>query len=410
MEKLINKTNVKVLGSIIKMNRMRQNMSQKALSEGICVNSYLSRIENAEIIPSEEVIYDLFKALAIKYQDDEAFVTKGMSDFKAFLDELMFNEFDQSHQRFVAIEAREEEFIHSPLIIDYYIIKLAYYCTQEREVFNQTKALLTSVKDLMSRDQLFKFYLYSGIDVLKVAQDVESALKLFKIAQDHGENGHMYKWMGFGHLALKRPIEAYKNFQRSLKCFLEDGNLTSVIGAYEMIGLNHFVMNEYANGIEAYETALRYARTIDNDYNRINISNQIAWGYMRLGDFNQARTYLVDDRYNSDLTVNASVTRFLIAYHLKDQGALHTLRKDFEYRNKSFHRMIYSVLLIDQCFDAKGQWCVEETEVKRLYEFAAVTHFELKKAFGEILIDYYKAHRKYKEALEVLNGTHWITP
>lgn len=409
MEKLINKTNVKVLGSIIKMNRMRQNMSQKALSEGICVNSYLSRIENAEIIPSEEVIHDLFKALAIHYQDDEAFIARGTGDFKAFLDELMFNEFDQSHQRFVSLEAREEEFIHSPLIIDYYIIKLAYYCTQEREVFNQTKALLTSVKELMSRDQLFKFYLYSGIDVLKVAQDVEAALRLFRMAQEHGENGHMYKWMGYGHLALKRPIEAFKCYQKSLSCFLEDGNLISVIGAYEMIGLNHFVMNEYTSGIEAYETALRYAKTIDNDYNRINISNQIAWGYMRLGDFERAQSYLIDDRYNSDLTVNASVTRFLIAYHKRDQEALCALKKDFIHRNKSFHRMIYSVLCLEQCFDQKGQWLVEETDVRRLFEFAAVTHFELKKAFGEILIDYYKAHRKYKEALEVLHGTHWIT-
>lgn len=409
MEKLINKTNVKVLGSIIKMNRMRQNMSQKALSEGICVNSYLSRIENAEIIPSEEVIYDLFKALAINYQDDAHFVRQGTADFNAFLDELMFNEFDQSHQRFVALEAREEEFIHSPLIIDYYIIKLAYYCTQEREIFSQTKALLTSVKDLMSRDQLFKFFLYSGIDVLKVAQDIPSALDFFKRAQDHGENGHMYKWMGYGLLALKRPVEAYKHFQKSLALFLEDGNLTSVIGAYEMIGLNHYVMNEYAAGIDAYETALRYAKTIDNDYNRINVSNQIAWGYMRLGQFEKVGDYLVEDRYNSDLTVNASVTKFIMAYQNRNEEALKTLKQDFVYRNKSFHRMIYSVLCVEPQFDAKGVWLVEELDVKRLYEFASVTHFELKKAFGEILIDYYKAHRKYKEALEVLNGSYWIT-
>jgi len=409
LEKLINKTNVKVLGSIIKMNRMRQNMSQKALSEGICVNSYLSRIENAEIIPSEEVIHDLFKALAIHYQDDNAFIQQSTQDFKAFLDELMFNEFDQSHQRFIALEAREEEFIHSPLIIDYYIIKLAYYCTQEREVFSQTKGLLTSVKELMNRDQLFRFYLYSGIDILKISQDIDTALKLFKKANLHGENGHLFKWMGYAYLALRRPIEAFKYFQKSLTCFLNDGNLTSVIGAYEMIGLNHYVMNEYEPGIEAYETALRYAKSIENDYNRINVSNQIAWGYMRLGDYSQATQYLVDDRYNSDLTVNASVTRFLIAFYQKDQNALHALRKAFAHRNKSFHRMIYSVLCIDQCFDAKGQWCVEEVDVKRLYEFAAVTHFELKKTFGEILIDYYKSHRKYKEALEVHNGTYFFT-
>jgi transcriptional regulator with XRE-family HTH domain len=402
LEKLINKTNVKVLGSIIKMNRMRQNMSQKALSEGICVNSYLSRIENAEIIPSEEVIHDLFNALAIHYQDSPEFIEQGLHDFKAFLDELMFNEFDQSHQRFVMIEAREEEYVHSPLIIDYFIIKLAYYCTQERAVFNETKSLLTSVKDLMTREQLFKFYLYMGIDTLKVAQDEKMALDQFFKASIHGENGHMYKWLGYALLALKRPIEAYKNFQKALKFYLNEGNLTSIIGAYEMIGLTHYVLNEYVAGIEAYETGLKYAKIINNDYNRINITNQVAWGYMRLGEYEKAMDLVIDDRYNSDLTVNASVTRFLIAFYTKDEQKLHQLQTDFVYRNKSFHRMIYSVLCRESYFDEKGNWCAEESEVRSLYEFASVTHFELKKAFSEILIDYLKLQRKYKEALEVM--------
>lgn len=41
------KDNKKIIGSIIKFNRLNQNISQKSLSKGICVASYLSRIEVA---------------------------------------------------------------------------------------------------------------------------------------------------------------------------------------------------------------------------------------------------------------------------------------------------------------------------------------------------------------------------
>ena len=41
--------NKKIIGSIIKFNRINNNISQKQLSQGICVPSYLSRIENGEL-------------------------------------------------------------------------------------------------------------------------------------------------------------------------------------------------------------------------------------------------------------------------------------------------------------------------------------------------------------------------
>nr|WP_243201593.1 MULTISPECIES: helix-turn-helix transcriptional regulator [unclassified Fusibacter] len=401
---MINKTNGKVLGSIIKMNRLRQNMSQKALSEGICVNSYLSRIENAEILPSEEVIGDLFSALAIDYRDDEVFINKAYEDFNAFLDGLMFNEFDQSNKMFLEIETNEEAYVNSPVIIDYYIIKLAYYCTQSREVFNETKSLLKSVKELMTPSQKFKYYLYTGIDTLKVAADIEKAKVQFEKAAQFGSNGHLYNWLGYAQLASKRPIQAMDHLKKALECYVSDGNITSIIGAYEMIGLIYYTVSDYQSGIESYKKALRYAKSTNRDYHVINISNQIAWGLMRTSRYDQALETLVDDRYNSDITVNASVTKFLIGYYLKSPVMLDALKQEFNYRNKSMHRMIYSVLLYDEYFDDKGTWLIGEDELKSLYEFAAATHFELEKAFREIAIDYYKSHRKYKEALMLTEG------
>lgn len=43
------------IGQLIKLERQRQNMKQEYLASGICVPSYLSRIENGLVIPSEDI-------------------------------------------------------------------------------------------------------------------------------------------------------------------------------------------------------------------------------------------------------------------------------------------------------------------------------------------------------------------
>ena len=69
MNEVLYKNNQKIIGSIIKLNRLKQNISQKSLANGICVPSYLSRIENGELLASEDVISIIFSRLGLKFND-----------------------------------------------------------------------------------------------------------------------------------------------------------------------------------------------------------------------------------------------------------------------------------------------------------------------------------------------------
>ena len=94
MNDVLYKNNQKVIGSIVRLNRIKKNMSQKALAKGICVPSYLSRIENGELLPSDDVISILFERLGLKFNDSPEFIEKGLKSFERFLNDLNFNEFD----------------------------------------------------------------------------------------------------------------------------------------------------------------------------------------------------------------------------------------------------------------------------------------------------------------------------
>ncbi|MDE8051543.1 helix-turn-helix transcriptional regulator [Erysipelothrix rhusiopathiae] len=59
-----------MLGTLLRNERLKQNMSQQALCEGICSVSYLSKIESNTVTPSDEIFDLLFDCLGINLVRD----------------------------------------------------------------------------------------------------------------------------------------------------------------------------------------------------------------------------------------------------------------------------------------------------------------------------------------------------
>ena len=57
-------------GYLIRRERLRQNLSQEGLAKGICAVSYLSKIEQGQVEPGEEIVDRLFAALHIDFIRD----------------------------------------------------------------------------------------------------------------------------------------------------------------------------------------------------------------------------------------------------------------------------------------------------------------------------------------------------
>ena len=59
-------------GAVIRRERLRRNWSQEGLCRGICVVSYLSKIEQGKTEASPEVLRLLFERLGVPWYDDRA--------------------------------------------------------------------------------------------------------------------------------------------------------------------------------------------------------------------------------------------------------------------------------------------------------------------------------------------------
>lgn len=388
---------------VIEVNRLLQGISKKELIEGVISEaSYDEYMQNSVIMPAD-VANQFFSKLDILYFNNKKFIAEGKETIKAFFEEHMFNEFDQALWRFNEIEVYEKRYLASSLVVEYLLVKLAYNSSSNREVFNHIKSLLKSIINLLDREQLFMYYLYLGIDTYKLLNDVEKSQYFFDKAREYGGHPHVYTWIGIGYLSEGKVIKAMKMFEKAQRRYLNDGNLTGLIFASELFGLSYYRENDYKGGIEVFEGTLGYSRILNRDNLVSNFKNQIAWGYFRLKEYEKALETLTKDRYNNDFTVNSSVTKFLIAFHLADEKLLKELKKEFSNRNKTLHRMICTVLDKNMFFDENGEDTLSTDEIKNLYDLASITHFELKKEFQDILLKHYIKYSDYDAVLKQLN-------
>ncbi len=406
MKKNINRTNGKVLGSIIKMNRLLQNMSQKALSEGICVGSYLSRIENGEISPSEQVISELLGALAIEFNDSDKFIEEGIALLNHFLEELMFNEFITSKNLFDQIELDAEKFRHSPLIIDYYIVNLAFYCTTEdRFVFNEVRALLDSVLELMSNEQKFKYYLYYGIDYAKTQNDYNEALEILSKASSFGQNGHLWYWIGYVHLENNNNLKAYEYFQVAMQHYLSDANLLSVIGTYEMFGLTFLRARQYEESKQYFEKGRKLAEKIESKSYISSFDNHRAFIGLITSDYN----VVFDYDCNYDFFVANSVPRSvtILLAHLENANPTQVGKwiSELIEQKTVYPGWVETLIAAAQSYDWDNLIIADENMLKALLIDTEYVSDELHAYFSQMLIRFYKMGRRYKEATEMLSTT-----
>ena len=77
-------------GMILRAERIRQGKGQKEVCYGICVVSYLSKIERGSAEPDMAILKQLFARLGINYETDSAFLTESRKQMDEFFYNLQY--------------------------------------------------------------------------------------------------------------------------------------------------------------------------------------------------------------------------------------------------------------------------------------------------------------------------------
>ena len=399
--------NKKLIGSIIKFNRINNNISQKELSKGICVPSYLSRIENGELLPSEDVLSIIFSRLGLKFNDSPDFVNKGVNYLKEFFNNLNYNEFDYTNELFDILEKDEDKYLSSPLIMDYLLAKLARYSsTPSRDKFDNSKDMILSSFDLLSNNQKFIYNFYVAIDILILSDNKQLGKILLEETLGYKESGHCYFWLSYSYRIENNPIKAYESIQKALNLYVAEGNIISIMNTYEKFAEVYFMLDNYSNAIDYLEISLNMAKKFNNIYFIEHINSILAWSYYRLDDYEKSLEYL---NYNTELIdhriiIPDTIIKSLVYFSLGDKTSLkaviHYLNNEYtlQHINLELANLIYELFELfinDDNYIRNPLW--EELLIKIINNIKKL--IELKKVFTTLLKDHYIINRRYKDAL-----------
>ncbi len=406
---MINKSNYKLIGTIIKLNRINVGISQVELCRDICVPSYLSRIESGEILPSDDIVKDLFLALKIKYNDNEDFIQSNLKLFENFYNYLSIGHFMQAEEIFRKIQSQKNEYLSSPLIVEYYLLCFTKYSsTEHRDEVEKLKKMLHSIFDLMDRDKKFKFCYNLAMDTLLYNNDPNEGLKHCKEANKYGENGLLYVWYSFAYSLKKNVIKAYVYAQKALDTFVRDADVVNIRYAYEILGDIYCLQNHYEDAIEYYEKSKTISNKVEFDYVSKFLDSKIAFCFYKQDEFDKAYKF-IDDNYISMMNttyVPNIITKCLIFIK---QDNIFKLRQEYEKIDGLNSLKVYSKELIENLklfFEIRLN--DEQFYKNKAYEKAilnilehSIKIVELNKEFMVFLNEYYVHNRKYKEIVKL---------
>lgn len=108
-------------GTILRMERLRQGAEQKAVCYGLCVPSYLCKIEQGAVHPNPDLLSALFRRLGVDYTQDEARLRPLEEAIQDYFTRLEYGlEVQEVYQ---TLEAQTGVLSHSPLALNWLLVR-----------------------------------------------------------------------------------------------------------------------------------------------------------------------------------------------------------------------------------------------------------------------------------------------
>lgn len=302
-----------LLGAILKIERVKQERSQKEVCHGICVPSYLSKIEYGTVRPDEEILQKLYKRLQIE------FIGEGelLDNLQRMLEDYFYRlEYElETKDLYAELYLKDRQLSFSRLAIDWLIIKQLQG--------EDTQASLSLLKENMSPLQRAYYYIYDMAEFTDMAEKVtaqESAANIINrsfafilLCQSYMHTSDYAKIHQLENRVIALALDEGNTFQLAEYYFL-NGTAYACVNMEEMMVVNyertiHLLQNtKWTDGLDMlyynmgatyislkkYDLALEYLHKANKaqDGRKFSTNQKIAITYIRSGALNKAKKIL----------------------------------------------------------------------------------------------------------------------
>lgn len=387
------------LGILINLERKKQNMSQAALCEGICSVSYLSKIENLEVDPPDDLLRLLVDALNLKYVsygetelfDLEVRINDILNDYYCFIP-------GSAHDKISSLLLQNDiENELSILSFDFSLLNILKKNIEGNLHSEDLSMYRIYFENLNQRQQ----YLLDTLSLeLKYNED-DTLRDLSSFTDDKGpislRISYIYFKNGFYRDALSYSKKAYA-------LFVEEGNLNGMVQSSLVSCSSYSNVGETEKHLIEAKKILNLNRTLQDLVTEVDINYNIGATYLVQKEFTKALYYLnrgyqfIDHKPQMDLLFLEKIG-FIHAFK-HDPIALKPIN-DLLLKNHNAITIIKILTTI--CYDVHYAKNIELMEdIETLLDNDEKLFHGRYHMYSGLLYICYKAHYKYSKCLEIL--------
>lgn len=265
-----------IAGMLLRIERLKQGKGQKEICGGICVVSYLSKIERGKVDPDPEILRRLFLELGIDYCCDR--------DFLAWAEDLMkkaYYQLDYDLDRAACRELAPEDrrLFYSPLALDWIILKGLEWEDIPTEVLDQCA-------DAMDPQQLAWYYMVPG--VCRGQEAIRRAKRAYEILGSSTSLLHL----ALSYWEASEYLKVQELCEQAADLAMREGNTHNIAGSFFMAGnlyaclkLDELMFSNYERGIRLLQNTF-WKEDLDGVYYNMGAT------YLEMNRFDEAREYL----------------------------------------------------------------------------------------------------------------------
>lgn len=413
----VEKGGVMVTGSRIKYYRMKSELTQEELCRGICSPSYLSKVENNNMEPSDEILRLLCERMGISptvvVEEDIKLLEKKLDDWY----DKMKRDCSTVKSTYDEI-AKQFHHIQSPYLSSKYeLFQIKYFL-----ITNQYETILQHIKELdrfqafLSTELLFYYHYFVGCAYYYMNKLTESEQHLtlslqklqlipknkdlfqfeladvyYHLSLCHGKLCHTHRTRDFAFKSLE-IVDKLLDYKKQIKLYI-------------VLGINEGRIKNFKNSLDYYERALKIAKLSHLHHYLGNIHHNIGYLYSLQGRATDAiRYYLESLHYTpTDKAESLVSTYYCLAKEYKrlnqQENMQNMINKGMELLKKyplQDYEYHYKMLYLTERDDLSSERNFIKHEVIPYFREKQQWNYVVE--YAEILARHYEENILYKEA------------
>lgn len=285
-----------MIGSLIKSERISKEMKQITLSKGICSSSYLSKIENNQVFPNEEITQLLFQRLGIPLEYMNKRNTKlhtlQQELLKLYGEVLKNRSYSFTKNSLHILSSTENKYLRNGLFYLFNIVKI-YILLALKENNSWIKKQLNLLYDYQSEFNSVEAFLFQKClaihylrnnDLDLASRYLHELLNLLSSDKDEYEKADLSQMISTIYLSNNQLLLCIQYADKAIELFNNKVELKRVMEALLIKGIANQREKNFSKATDIYTRTLEIANLINDKSMLDNIFQNLGSVYSALGN------------------------------------------------------------------------------------------------------------------------------